>query len=90
MRLPPSFLILATLCLSQLSAEVAITPKDQPAAVVDDELWNVHSKDWSHAASYDLAQSAAAPLPLENAQTEGMKTQAQRIVCELRRACAFS
>ncbi len=76
MRLPPSFLILATLCLSQLSAEVAITPKDQPAAVVDDELWNVHSKDWSHAASYDLAQSAAAPLPLENAQTEGMKTQA--------------
>lgn len=67
MRLPPSFLVLAMLCLAQLSAEVATppqAPKDQAIPAVDDDLWAVQTQDWTHAASYDLSQSAPPPLPL--------------------------
>lgn len=57
MRLPPLIFVLAFFCATQLSAELATLPKDQPTAVVDDDLWNAQTKDWSHAASYDLTQA---------------------------------
>ncbi len=77
MRLPPSLLLLATLCLAQLSAEVAITPKDQPqpTAVVDDDLWNAQTKDWTHAASYDISQGSPLPSPSQSGQPEAQSLQ---------------
>lgn len=60
MRIIPLFVLLVCACLAQLSAEVA-PPKDQPMAVANDDLWNAQAKDWSHAASYDLANASAQP-----------------------------
>ncbi len=75
MRIIPLFVLLVCACLAQLSAEVA-PPKDQPMAVANDDLWNAQAKDWSHAASYDLANGPDKPPQNESAAPKSVGGQA--------------
>lgn len=79
MRIIPLLVFLCCVSLAQLSGEMASPAKSQPSMATNDDLWNAQAKDWSHAASYDMANGppASSTTEAEANSAKGMPVAAE-------------